>query len=105
MLRIVNFSILKPVPSAPTPLPEPDLFDLIDRDIVRTAVIELCGSRRGMAGDVSGAFDGAAVGELGGDAGGAEGVIADGRGEPCRLAATRHHSPDDALAKRLSGQT
>ncbi len=54
-----------------------NLLYLVERDLVVGAVIELGGLRGFVVGDLLGLLDGAAVLEVGGDAGGPEGVVAD----------------------------
>jgi hypothetical protein len=55
----------------------PDLLDLVEVDLVAGAVIELGRLGRLAVGDGLGVLDGAAAFQVGGDAGGPEGVAAD----------------------------
>ena len=54
-----------------------DPLYLIQRDLFLAAVVEHGGAGRFVVGDVLGRFQGAVVLEVSGDAGGAEGVVAD----------------------------
>jgi hypothetical protein len=63
-----------------------NLLDFIERDFARAPVVELCGARRGVVGERLGVFESALVLEVGGDAGRAEGVIADFGLDACRCA-------------------
>jgi hypothetical protein len=56
-----------------------DLLDLVRRDLIRGAVVELGGARGFVRGDLLGVFERAAVFEVGGNAGRAEAVATDGR--------------------------
>ena len=57
-----------------------DPLDLVERDLVAGAVVELGGLGAGVVGDFLGLLERAAVLAVGGDAGGPEGVVADGVG-------------------------
>ena len=57
-----------------------NLLDFIERDLVVCAVVELGGTRALVGGHGLSVLERAAIVEIGGDAGGAEGVIADRRG-------------------------
>src|SRR5229473_2300977 len=54
-----------------------NLLHLVERDFVGAPVVELGGARRGVVGERPGVLKSALVLEIGGDAGRAEGVIAD----------------------------
>ena len=56
-------------------------LDLVERDLVAGAVVELGGAGGFVCRDHRGVFGGAAVLEVGGDAGGSESVAAGGVGE------------------------
>src|SRR5574337_793308 len=66
-------------------------FDLIERDLVAGAVVELGRPWRLVGRDSLGVFDGAAVLQVGSDAGGPEGVAAGGRGESGFFGAALDH--------------
>jgi len=64
-----------------------------DRRMIAGAVVELGGLGAGVVGDGLCVLDGAAAFEVGGDAGGPEGVEADGFGQARRLGTGFDHSP------------
>jgi hypothetical protein len=53
-------------------------FHFVEGDLIVGAVVKLCGFWTFMIGDLLGLLDGAAVFEVGGDAGGPEGVTTKG---------------------------
>ncbi len=56
-----------------------DLLDLVEARFIVPPIIKLAGARRGMVGNGGGLFQHHAIFEIGGNAGGAERVIALGR--------------------------
>ena len=58
---------------------------LVERHFLGAAIVKLRRARRGMVRHLRGAFKRAAVLQIGGDARGAKGVIADARGDRRRL--------------------
>jgi hypothetical protein len=54
-------------------------FHLVERHFLRSPVVKLRRACRGMVRHLRGFFEGAAVLQVGGDAGRAEGVVADAR--------------------------
>lgn len=73
------------------PLSNQDALDFVQVNLVGAPVVELRGAGRGVVGDGGGAFERTAVLEVGGDAGGPEGVVADLRGDVGRLGPPLHH--------------
>ena len=84
---------LPPKPRIATPLNH-DPFDLIEADLVAGAVIELGGAGGLVGGDGLGVFDRAAVEQVGGDAGGAEGVAVGGDAQFCLAHPSLDHAED-----------
>jgi len=72
-------------------------LDLVERDLVRGAIVELGRARRLVSGDLLRVFQRTAVFEVGGDAGGAERVAAD-----LRLDAGVLGAPADPLSPRAA---
>jgi hypothetical protein len=79
-------------------------LNLFERNGISGAVVELGRPRRGLGGNPLGLFERAAIFEVGGDAGGAEGVAADGRGEPGGQGALLDHAQHIILVKRVQSQ-
>lgn len=68
-----------------------DALNLVSVHLVGAPVIELRGVGRGVMGDHGGTFQRAAVLQVGGNAGGPEGFVADPRGDVDRLGSSLHH--------------
>jgi len=81
-----------------------NLLDLVERYLVVRAVVELGGAGTLVRGHHLGVFKGPAVIEVCGDAGGAEGVIADRRGNAGVRCAALKHAPCVGLAHRAIGK-
>ncbi len=79
-------------------------FDFIERNPVIGAVIELGGFWRFMCGDLLGVLDGAAVFQVGGDAGGPEGMAACCVGQPGGLGTAFHHVEGVTSSEGLAGE-
>src|SRR5262249_6909881 len=73
--------------------PNIDLHHFIERDAVLAPVVELGGAGGGMRRHLARLLERAAVLQVSGDAGAAEGVVADLRCDAGRLGATAHHCP------------
>ena len=68
-----------------------DPLDLVEADVVAAPVIKLGGARRCVVRHRRGLFERAAIFQIGGDAGRAERVVADRRGDAGRERAAPHH--------------
>src|SRR5262245_12143108 len=79
-----------------------DLHDLIERDAILAAVIELGGARGGLRRHLTGLLQRATVLEVGRNASAAEGVVADLRCDAGRPGATAHHSPSIVSVEPLT---
>src|SRR5258708_13200129 len=83
---------------------KPDLLDLVDRDLVVRAVVELGGAWAGVRGHLLGLFQCAVVGQVVGDAGGAEAMAADLGLDAGRLGTAAGHPPAVGGADRVPGR-
>ena len=82
----------------------PDPLDFIEVDLVAGAVIELGCLGAFVVGDPLGVLDGAAFFEVGGDAGGPEGMAADGFGQADGVGTAFNHIECVAGIERSAGQ-
>src|SRR5262245_34702210 len=82
--------------------PNNDLHDLIERDAILAAVIELGGAGRRMRRHLPRLLERATVLEVGRNASAAEGVVADLRCDAGLLGATAHHSPSIVSVEPLT---
>ena len=64
---------------------------LVERDFLRSPIIELRRARAGMVRHLRGVFERAAVLQVSGDARGAKGVVADARGDAAGFRAALNH--------------
>ena len=81
-----------------------DLFELVEGELVVTAIIELGGAGRGMGGHDRCLFEDAAIFEIGGDARRPEGVVVDPSGDAGGLGSAVDHHPSIAVGKRRAAQ-
>jgi len=81
-----------------------DPFDLVEGNVVAAPVVEAGGAGRLVVGHLLGDFELAAVLEIGGNAGGAEGVAADLRLDPGRQRPPSNHPPHIGLQHGPVGQ-
>src|SRR6516162_1226886 len=82
--------------------PNIDLHDFIERDAILTPVVELRGAGRGMRRHLARLLQRAAVLEIGGDAGAAEGVVAHFRGDASSLGAPAYYGPSVGSMQSLT---
>src|SRR5262249_12363981 len=82
--------------------PNMDLHHFIKRDAIFPPIVELGGARGGMGRHLARLLQRAAVLEVGGDPGAAEGVVADLRCDASLPGATAHHSPSIVSVEPLT---
>ena len=73
------------------------------RDLFLSSVVEHGGARGLVVGDVLGGFQGAVVAEVGGDAGGPEGVVADAGQDAGGFGAPLNHAVGVLLPQGIGG--
>ena len=77
---------------------------LVERDFLGPAIIKLRRARRGMVRHLRGAFKRAAVFQIGGDARGAKGVVADARSDAAGFGAPLNHRIGVGLGQGVAGE-
>src|SRR4051812_19188346 len=83
---------------------DPDALDLSEGEAVVAAVVELGGAGAGVVGHGGGVLQRAAVLEVGGDAGGAEAVVADRGGDAGGGGAAADHGVGVGLRQGRAGE-
>ena len=81
-----------------------DSLDLVQRDLLLAAIGEHGGAWGGVVGDVLGGLEGAVVVEVGGDAGGPEGVVADAGLDAGGFGAPLNHAVGVLLPQGIGGE-